>query len=78
MQLSWVLRLVQNAVQVEPGATYVIDLIPNLRWLIRSEHFSTNCAQEIAAFEEKVSHWELSYDYSIQRDSSGEAFCVYE
>ena len=55
VQLSWILRLVRNAIQCEPGAAYLVDLIPNLRWLIRSQHFTQSCAEEMAAFEEKVS-----------------------
>ena len=52
--LDWVLRLIQNAIESEPNQFFVIDLLPNLRWLLRNEYLIKECSQEMKSFEEKV------------------------
>ena len=54
VQLDWVLRLVQHQVEQQPGKTYIIDILPNLKWLQRNECLIANCEEHLKVFEEKV------------------------
>lgn len=58
VQLDWVLRLVQHMITADPHHVphhvYIVDLIPNLKWLVRNTSLVKECSVELAAFEEKV------------------------
>ena len=54
VQLDWVLRLVQHHVEQDPNRIYIVDLLPNLKWLQRNEHLSNNADELLSNFEEKV------------------------
>ena len=54
VQLEWVMRLVQHVVESDPNQTFLVDIVPNLKWLIRNEFLIKECSKEIAKFEEKV------------------------
>ena len=52
--LEWVLRLVQHMLESDPDQIFIVDLVPNLKWLMRDEHLIKECGTELAAFEQKV------------------------
>ena len=52
--LDWVLRLLQHLIESDPNQIFIVDLIPNLRWLIRDEYLIKECSTEMKAFEDKV------------------------
>ena len=54
MTLDWVLRLMQHAVESDPDQVFIVDVVPNLRWLVRNEFLMKESCEELAAFEEKV------------------------
>ena len=54
ISLEWVLRLLQHMIENDPNQIFVVDLIPNLRWLIKNEHLVKDCSEDMKAFEEKV------------------------
>ena len=54
VQLEWVLRFIQHTVESDPNQTYIVDIVPNLKWLIRNEFLIKECSQELSKFEEKV------------------------
>lgn len=54
VQLDWVLRLIQHIITADPHHVYIVDLVPNLKWLVRNTSLVKECAAELAAFEEKV------------------------
>ncbi|KAL5480097.1 hypothetical protein EMCRGX_G023719 [Ephydatia muelleri] len=54
VQLDWVLRLIQHIITADPHHVYIVDLVPNLKWLVRNTSLVKECAAELAAFEEKT------------------------
>ena len=52
--LEWLLRLMSHVVESDPEQFFIIDVVPNLRWLARNDHLTNNCTDELAAFESKV------------------------
>lgn len=52
--LEWVLRLIQHILESDPDQIFIVDLVPNLKWLMRDEHLIKECGTELAAFEQKV------------------------
>ena len=54
VQLEWVMRFIQHIVESDPNQTYIVDIVPNLKWLIRNDLLIKECTQEMAKFEEKV------------------------
>lgn len=53
--LQWVLDLVENKIKNLPGNTFLVDLVPNLKFLLKVPIFAKNCSKEMELFEEKVS-----------------------
>ena len=60
VQLDWILRLVQHHVEQDPNKIYIVDLLPNLKWLQRNEYMSNNASELLGQLEEKVSSPVLS------------------
>ena len=56
IQLDWVMKYIQHAVQSEPNQTFVVDIVPNFKWLIKNEFLIKECEQELSNFEEKVNN----------------------
>ena len=54
IQLDWVMRFVQHLVESDPNQTFIVDIMPNLKWLVRNEFLIKDCDKELAKFEEKV------------------------
>lgn len=54
ISLEWILRLLQHQIENDPNQIFVVDLIPNLRWLVRNDNLVKECTKEMKAFEEKV------------------------
>ena len=55
LTLEWVLKLVGEEVDKLPLQPVLIDLIPNLRFMMRVETFIKNCNKEMIEFEKQVS-----------------------
>ena len=54
VQLDWVLRLMQHIVESDPDQIFIVDFVPNLKWLVRDEFLCKECDSELASFEQKV------------------------
>lgn len=54
IQLEWVIRFIQHMVESDPNQTFIVDIVPNLKWLVRNEFLIKECSKELAKFEEKV------------------------
>ncbi len=52
--LDWVLQLIQNEVESDPQQMYLVDLVPSLKWLLRSKSLIRECASVLDNFERKV------------------------
>ena len=52
--LDWVLRLVQHVIESDPNQIFIVDIVPNLKWLIRDENLIKDCTKELENFENKV------------------------
>jgi adenylate kinase family enzyme len=68
VQLDWILRLVQHHVEQDPNKIYIVDLLPNLKWLQRNEYMSNNASELLGQLEEKV-QFTLALDLSLTQDS---------
>lgn len=64
VQLEWVMRFVQHMVESDPNQTYIVDVVPNLKWLIRNELLIKECSKEISKFEEKVCY-KFTYTHTL-------------
>jgi hypothetical protein len=54
LTLEYVLSLVAEEIKKHPGKFVVVDLIPNLKFLLRVKTFIKNCDKEMADFENQV------------------------
>ena len=54
VNLEWVLRLLQHYIESDPGQVFIVDIVPNLKWLVRNEHLIKECSSEMESFEQKV------------------------
>ena len=54
LTLNWVLELIEKEVEKYTGQTVLVDIVPNLKFLLRVPTFSKCCEKEMKDFEEKV------------------------
>lgn len=54
LTLEYVLSLVANEIKNHPGKLVLVDLIPNLRFLLRVKNFIKECDKELKDFENQV------------------------
>lgn len=56
MSLGWILEEVSKLLEVNGGKScnFVVDIMPNLRFLIKADIFLADCSEEIKKFENKV------------------------
>ncbi|KAK0054771.1 hypothetical protein Bpfe_015868 [Biomphalaria pfeifferi] len=53
ISLSWILREVTAVVDTNPKGRYLVDMMPNLKYIIRTANFSQDCSSNMAVFEKK-------------------------
>ena len=54
LTLHWVLELLDKEISKYPGEVIIVDMVPNLKFLLRIPELSKECRKEMATFEEKV------------------------
>ena len=54
LTLHWVLELLDKEISKYPGEVIIVDMVPNLKFLLRIPELSKECSKEMAIFEEKV------------------------
>ncbi|XP_070564895.1 uncharacterized protein [Ptychodera flava] len=53
LSLDWVLETIVTEIEKEPDGRFLIDIMPNLRFLLRCEKFVKDCEYELSMFENK-------------------------
>jgi len=53
LTLHWVLGLLDTEISKYPGEVIIVDMVPNLKFLLRIPELSKECSKEMVAFEEK-------------------------
>lgn len=53
VSLSWILKEVTAEVDKNPTGRFLVDMMPNLKYIIRTANFAKDCSSSMAAFEEK-------------------------
>lgn len=51
--LHWVLELIDTEISKYPGEVVIVDMVPNLKFLLRVPELSKECTKEMKAFETK-------------------------
>lgn len=51
--LEWLFEMIQQRIDSDPNAHYLIDFIPNLKYMLRSKFLQENITEALEAFEEK-------------------------
>ena len=54
ISLAWILREVSAIVAQNPQGRYLVDMMPNLKYLHRGASFSRDCSAALRTFELKV------------------------
>jgi len=54
LTLHWVLELVDKEISKYPGEVVIVDMVPNLKFLLRVPELSKECTNEMNNFETKV------------------------
>jgi len=67
LTLHWVLELLDEEISKYKGETVLIDIVPNLKFLLRIPTFSKCCAKEMALFEQKHAVT-FAIDLSLDQD----------
>jgi len=52
--LDWLLAVITECIDADPEAKYLIDFIPNLKYMLRAKFLQENITEALAKFEEKV------------------------
>jgi len=52
--LDWLLELITERIDTNPQAEYLIDFIPNLKYMLRAKFLQENINEALEKFEEKV------------------------
>jgi len=55
LTLDWVLEILQEEIKNFPEKPILVDLIPNLKFMMRVDGFIKKCDKEMEEFEKKVS-----------------------
>ena len=55
LTLDWVLEILQEEIKSIPDRPILVDLIPNLKFLMTVDGFIKKCDKEMEDFEKKVS-----------------------
>lgn len=53
LNLRWVLEHLQRRIEADLTKSYIVDVMPNLRWMLRSNHFIKDPSEDMAEFEKK-------------------------
>ncbi|XP_006814723.1 uncharacterized protein LOC102807756 [Saccoglossus kowalevskii] len=53
LSLEWVLEIISTEIEKDPDGLFLVDIMPNLRFLLRCEKFVKDCKYEITQFENK-------------------------
>jgi len=53
LTLHWVLELLDKEISKYPGEVIIVDMVPNLKFLLRIPELSKECSKEMTTFEEK-------------------------
>ena len=56
--LEWLFEMIKQRIDSDPNAHYLIDFIPNLKYMLRSKFLQENITEALEAFEEKVLSFE--------------------
>ncbi|KAK3698364.1 hypothetical protein RRG08_022925 [Elysia crispata] len=72
VSLSWILKEVTTEVDKNPKGRFLVDMMPNLKYIIRTANFSQDCSSSMAAFEEK---YPISFSlyFSLNMNSNGKS-----
>ena len=62
LTLDWVLEIVLKELQNYPTQPILVDLIPNLKFMMRVDGFIKKCDKEMEEFEKKVRNWFRSFE----------------
>ncbi len=54
--MEWILAQIERTIEQDsnPNAVYIIDYLPNLKYLLRIQDITKECAKALAKFEERV------------------------
>ena len=55
LTLDWVLEILEEEIKKFPDQPILVDLIPNLKFMMRVDQFIKKCDKEMEEFEKKVS-----------------------
>ena len=53
VSLSWILREITSQVDKNPKGRFLVDMMPNLKYLIQTATFSKDCSTAMQQFEKK-------------------------
>ena len=60
--LDWLLDVITERIDADPEAVYLIDFIPNLKYMLRAKFLQENITEALERFEEKVRKNIASYN----------------
>jgi len=52
--LDWLLGVIGQRIDNDPNGLYLVDFIPNLKYMLRSKFLQENIAEALEKFEQKV------------------------
>ncbi|GFN78751.1 adenylate kinase/ump-cmp kinase family and p-loop containing nucleoside triphosphate hydrolase domain-containing protein [Plakobranchus ocellatus] len=72
VSLTWILKEVTSAVDKNTSGRFLVDMMPNLKYIIRTANFAQDCSSSMAAFEEK---YPISFSlyFSLKMNSNGKS-----
>ena len=52
--LDWLLDIIGQRIDSDPNGQFLVDFIPNLKYMLRSKFLQENIAEALEKFEQKV------------------------
>ena len=52
--LDWILEIISSRIEQDPSAKYLVDFIPNLKYMLKAQFLQENCCDALEKFEKKV------------------------
>ena len=65
LTLDWVMEILLEEIENYPNQPILVDLIPNLKFMMRVDGFIKTCNTEMEEFEKKVESFRISWRWPI-------------
>ena len=67
ISLEWLMEQISTRIEADLGALYLVDFIPNLKYMLRAQFLQEDLAEALEKFEQRVILQVDCYSYVLQK-----------